>query len=131
MPTTLLECLPPLKRLPNAVEVAGWNFSGTNFQAREEEIAVPSSMGPGTRQSDLPTSPPPGVFWRLKKLDPTANAMDYWVKGDDGWDVDGILSDIDLCRKSCFCVLHVEIVENIPHNKRTYRRVCAHRQVRG
>ena len=99
---TILECMPPLKQLPNAVEVPVHHvqlLTLANFQPREDEIAVPSSMGPGTRQCDLPTIPPPQVFWRLKKLDMTANAMDYWIKSDNAWDVDGILSDIELCKK--------------------------------
>jgi hypothetical protein len=70
-----------------------WTTSPNVFLPREDEIVIPSSMGSGTRQSDLPTSPPPLAFWRLKKLDPSANAMDYWVKAENAWDVDG------LCRK--------------------------------
>ena len=93
---SVIECLPPLRRMLNAVEVSSFSWS---FLAREEEIAIPSSMGPETRQCDLPTTPPPQVFWRLKKLDPTANVMDYWVKTENAWDLDGILSDIDLSRK--------------------------------
>jgi hypothetical protein len=102
MMANILELFPALKKLPNATEVPhhlqAWTPAG-NFQPREDEIAIPSSMGPGTRQSDLPTSPPPQAFWRLKKLDPTANAMDYWVKAHDCWDAEGIISDIALCRK--------------------------------
>ncbi len=63
---------------------------------REEEIAIPSTMGPTTRQSDLPTSPPPAQFWVLKKLDASANVMDYWIKAEKVWDLEGIQSDITL-----------------------------------
>ncbi len=98
---TVMECLPPLRRLSNAFDVPSQaNFPPTMFAPREDEIAVPSTMGPGTRQGDLPTSPPPQLFWRLKKLDPSANAMDYWVKADNGWDLDGIQSDYNLTFKS-------------------------------
>ncbi len=63
----------------------------------EEEIAVPSCMPADSKQSDLPTSPPPFQYWRLKKLDPTANVMDYWIKSSQEWDIDGIESDITVC----------------------------------
>jgi hypothetical protein len=66
-------------------------------QPREDEIVIPSSMPPGTKQADLPTSPPPLIFWRLKKLDPSTNVMDYWVKGV-GWDEQGIASDLALTK---------------------------------
>ena len=66
------------------------------FAPREEEIAIPSTMGPSTRQADLPTIPPPQQFWVLKKLDASANVMDYWIKSDKAWDIEGIESDIAL-----------------------------------
>ena len=66
------------------------------FMPREEEIAIPSTMGPPTRHSDLPTSPPPPQFWVLKKLDASANVMDYWIRAEKVWDLEGIQSDITL-----------------------------------
>jgi|LauGreDrversion4_2_1035121.scaffolds.fasta_scaffold367142_2 hypothetical protein len=59
-----------------------------------QEIAIPSSMAPGTTQSDLPSIPPPIQYWRLKKIDHTANVMDYWIKSSQQWDIEGIESDI-------------------------------------
>ena len=64
----------------------------TSFEA--QEIAIPSSMPPGTTQADLPTIPPPIQYWRLKKIDNTANVMDYWIKSSQQWDIEGIESDI-------------------------------------
>jgi hypothetical protein len=65
----------------------------------EEDIAIPSGMPPNTKQGDLPTIPPPPAYWKLKKLDPAANVMDYWIKSRHEWDIDGIESDIAVCQK--------------------------------
>ena len=103
---SLLECLPPLRRFSGVSDVIS-SSSMSPFQAlypqfipREEEIAIPSTMGPNTRQSDLPTSPPPAQFWILKKLDASANVMDYWIKAEKAWDLEGIQSDISLSSDS-------------------------------
>lgn len=63
----------------------------------EEEILFPT--GGDSKQSDLPTIPPPHEYWKLKKIDPTANVMDYWIKSSQEWDIDGIESDIAVCLK--------------------------------
>jgi len=62
----------------------------------DEAIALPSTcMGSaGTRQDELPTIPPPSQYWKLKKLDHSANVMDYWIKSCQQWDIEGIESDI-------------------------------------
>lgn len=59
-----------------------------------QEIAIPSSMPQGTTQADLPSIPPPIQYWRLKKIDQSANVMDYWIKSSQQWDIEGIESDI-------------------------------------
>ena len=59
-----------------------------------QEIAIPSSMPQGTTQADLPSLPPPIQYWRLKKIDQSANVMDYWIKSSQQWDIEGIESDI-------------------------------------
>ncbi len=59
-----------------------------------QEMAIPSSMPQGTTQADLPTIPPPTQYWRLKKIDQSANVMDYWIKSSQQWDIEGIESDI-------------------------------------
>lgn len=63
----------------------------------EDEIAIPSCMSADSRQADLPTCPPPHEYWKLKKIDPSANVMDYWIKSSQEWDIDGIESDIAVC----------------------------------
>ena len=98
---SLLECLPPLRRFPGVAEarpisMTQWESLYAQYAPREEEIAIPSTLGPSTRQADLPTSPPPAIFWRLKKLAPSANVMDYWIKAENAWDLEGIESDLDL-----------------------------------
>lgn len=65
----------------------------------DEDIAIPSGMPASTKQADLPTIPPPAAYWQLKKLDPSANVMDYWIKSRHEWDIDGIESDIAVCQK--------------------------------
>ena len=116
----IVDCFPPLAAfpgcsVPHPVEVQSSSLSypiihsdfGSHDQSMgpsqpvifpspsdDEDIAIPSGMPPSTRQSDLPTIPPPPQYWRLKKLDPSANVMDYWVKSSQQWDIDGIESDI-------------------------------------
>ena len=63
----------------------------------DEDIAIPSGMPPSTKRSDLPSLPPPPQYWKLKKLDPSANVMDYWIKGSNEWDLEGIESDVSVC----------------------------------
>jgi hypothetical protein len=92
---------------------AGYTTAATAVEANEtqtadaeNETATPAVEAPEPEdaatnvnvEEDTPTSPPPQAFYRLKKLDPTVNAIDYFVK-DEGWDVEGIKSDIALCRK--------------------------------
>ncbi len=64
--------------------------------AREKDMVVPSGMPSGTTLSDLPTVPPPVEFWKLKYVDHTARAMDYWDKTHQRWDIAGIQSDMNL-----------------------------------
>jgi hypothetical protein len=82
------------------------SYSGTSHPNRQvlipspsddEDIAIPSGMPASTKISDLPTVPPPSQYWRLKKLDATANVMDYWIRSSNEWDLDGIESDITVC----------------------------------
>jgi hypothetical protein len=68
--------------------------SSSSGEESEDEIAIPSCMSSGTKQSELPTVPPPHQYWRLKKLDHSASVMDYWIKSTQQWDIDGIESDI-------------------------------------
>jgi hypothetical protein len=63
----------------------------------EDHIAVPSAMPASTKHGDLPTQPPPIKYWKLKKLDNSANVMDYWIRSSQEWDIDGIESDIAVC----------------------------------
>jgi len=99
---TLMECLPTLRKFPGVSDLTSSSSMSPfqamypHFQPREEEIAIPSTMGPTTRQSDLPTSPPPPQFWALKKLDASANVMDYWIRAEKVWDLEGIQSDLSL-----------------------------------
>jgi hypothetical protein len=72
-------------------------FSLVASPSDDEEIAIPSGMPPTTKATDLPTTPPPSQYWKLKKLDPSANVMDYWIKSTQEWDLDGIESDISVC----------------------------------
>lgn len=71
-----------------------------DVSAASQEIAIPSSMPPGTTQSDLPSIPPPIQYWRLKKIDPSANVMDYWIKSSQQWDIEGIESDIAVSQQA-------------------------------
>ena len=103
MMPSLLDCLPGLKRYPgtpSSPSISEWRSVYPQYSPREEEIAIPSTLGPSTRQSDLPSSPPPIQFWKLKKLDLSANVMDYWVKSEKAWDIEGIESDIILSKKT-------------------------------
>jgi hypothetical protein len=109
----IVDCFPPLKPLPGCsvppeqpAYSSSLSYSEKALSARhvmiptpsdDEEIAIPSGMPPSTRMSDLPTTPPPSQYWKLKKLDPSAHVMDYWIRSSHGWDIDGIESDISVC----------------------------------
>jgi hypothetical protein len=116
----IVDCFPPLKPLPGCSVRAEQSYSSSltftgscstsssphvgESLARhvlipsiEEDIAIPSGMPTSTKQSDLPCSPPPPEYWKLKKLDPSANVMDYWIKSSKEWDLEGIESDIAVC----------------------------------
>jgi hypothetical protein len=120
----IVDCFPPLKELPGCCVKQIEEFRGSSLSydvnesassslhstsslfpsvvtpsplpspADEEGIAIPSGMPASTKQTDLPSIPPPKKYWKLKKLDPTANVMDYWIKSSQEWDIDGIESDI-------------------------------------
>ena len=121
----IVDCFPPLQPLPGcSVPVEQIYSSSLNYGSQtshpssspsssaihissrpsflispsdDEEIAIPSGMPSTTKISDLPTVPPPLQYWKLKKLDPSSNVMDYWIKSSQEWDLDGIESDISLC----------------------------------
>lgn len=121
----IVDCFPPLKPLPGcSVPVEQAYSSSLNYGSQpslssstpsssavhvpsrfpflvspsdDEEIAIPSGMPSTTKISDLPNIPPPPQYWKLKKLDSSSNVMDYWIKGSQEWDLDGIESDISLC----------------------------------
>lgn len=117
----VVDCLPPLPSLPGcSVPVEEIHSSSLSYASApgnqipqshsfsimvpspsdDDDIAIPSGMPPSTRQIDLPSVPPPAQYWRLKKLDPSANVMDYWIRSTREWDIDGIESDISVSLKS-------------------------------
>jgi hypothetical protein len=49
------------------------------------------------QNDELPTKPPPPVYWRLKRLDASADVLDYWIRSTQQWDLEGIESDLKLC----------------------------------
>ena len=84
-----------ISHLPHSIiPIVTPSTSPSPSQSDDEEIAIPSGMDPSTTQADLPTLPPPPQYWKLKKLDNSANVMDYWIKSSQEWDIDGIESDI-------------------------------------
>jgi hypothetical protein len=62
--------------------------------SEDDDAAIPYGVDSTILHSELPTIPPPSQYWKLKKLDNTANVMDYWIKSSQEWDIDGIESDI-------------------------------------
>ena len=122
----VIDCLPPLPVLPGcSVPAEEIHSSSLSYSSKpsesfrnleqaepqpfsiivpspsdDEDIAIPSGMPSSTRHSDLPSLPPPSQYWKLKKLDPSANVMDYWIRSSREWDVDGIESDISVCLKA-------------------------------
>lgn len=109
----IVDCFPPLRPLPgcsvppqplsyssslsHSENTSSERVSMMASPSEEEEIAIPSGMPATTTISDLPTTPPPVQYWKLKKLDPSSNVMDYWIKSSHEWDIDGIESDIAVC----------------------------------
>lgn len=120
----IVDCLPPLPALPGCSvppeEIYCSSLSYTCISesssrvspqphdvtivvpspSDDEDIAIPSGMPSSTRQIDLPSLPPPPQYWRLKKVDPSANVMDYWIRNSREWDIDGIESDISVTLKA-------------------------------
>lgn len=76
------------------------NQSTRSESCDEEEIAIPSGMPQSTKHADLPTVPPPSEYWKLKRLDHSANVMDYWIKSSQEWDISGLESDAKLADSS-------------------------------
>jgi hypothetical protein len=82
---------------PGIVETMEQNSILLPSPSDDDDIAIPSGMPPSTKRNDLPSIPPPAQYWKLKKLDPSANVMDYWIKASHEWDLEGIESDVSVC----------------------------------
>ena len=91
----VIDCFPAMRSFPGCFapddEYVFDEYSG---------IAIPSGMPLSTTHEELPTIVPPLEYWKLKRLDNSANVMDYWIKSSQEWDIRGLESDAQLAHNS-------------------------------
>ena len=94
----VIECFLPLKIFPgcSVAPEESLRYEEAYEVSSDAVVAIPSGMPLTTSSSDLPSIPPPRQYWQLKRLDNSANVMDYWIKNSQEWDISGLESDVKL-----------------------------------